>query len=224
MTKCRRRASRIAGFIGLATIATSGCSVISPQPSPLYPDGPELAQSDAAIVSLLAFPDVPRAATRVDSVGRPGTEIIPRFSLASLLEAFPDVARARRIAWASTEIVPQFSAESLGEPQLSSTWITVMPPGEYVFRFRHPCEPRTVPWQNDEGQTMTVTMMRTVYVDVPVTLEPGRFYRAVFEDRPGVDDFEVRETSEENALRFASLGQLPRCDLDSPDVIVSMPR
>ena len=64
-----------------------------------------------------------------------------------------------------------------------------------------------------------VALMRMVFVDVPVTLEAGRFYRAVFEDRPGLDDFDVRETTEENARQFAVLGQQPPCNLDTPDVI-----
>ena len=83
MTKRRIRAPRSVLLIAVATMTLHGCSVMRPEPKPLYPDGPELAQPDAATVSLLAFPDVPRSAGRVAWAA---TKIVPQFPAESLGE------------------------------------------------------------------------------------------------------------------------------------------
>lgn len=111
-------------------------------------------------------------------------------------------------AWAQhTEIEPQFPAAEFGESELPSTWVVLMPAGDYLFRFRHPCLMKGVEMPIDNG---TVTVSWPVWVEVRVTLAAGRFYRVRYSESAGPQDFEVYETTEDDARRLA-MERSPSC-------------
>ena len=105
-----------------------------------------------------------------------------------------------------TEISPLFPASELGPQNMPSTWVALLPPGDYEFRLPHPREKIVWPEVKDGVET-TITMAATIVIHA--RLEAGKHYRLRYHDNPGVNDFEIRETDGKVEGRIVSTPVTP---------------
>lgn len=106
-------------------------------------------------------------------------------------------------SWSRLNIVPLSAGAEFGAQKMPSTWVLSLPPGDYEFQLPHPYE--KVRWtQVREGMEIETSFAATIVIRAE--LEAGKYYRLIYSNNPGVNDFEIWELSEKGARKFSGYG------------------